>query len=191
MTIIKDIPVTRFYLDFFTLSIEEKKTRIYMTMSVNPRLVTTKYIPCVRKTLEQKIPGIFSTKCFNYKKQPFFKEVVNTELGHLLEHIILEKFCELKSRLGYQNFTIRGNTEWDWFQNPRGMFLITINAQRRDRVIFYKALRESIFIYNALMHTCINDQHVPSAELLTGQKEINRHPLTQIQIQKPLNPPQE
>ncbi len=166
MTIQKGIPATKFSLDFFSLSIEEKIGQIQIVMSVNSNCVTTTNIPCVRDSLKTKIPGIFSTKCFNYKKQPFYEEVANTELAHLFEHIILEKFCELKASLDYEQFTIRGNTEWNWHKNPKGTFLIKLSVKKHDRTIFYQSLKDSIQIYNHIMNTCIIDNHIISGQLL-------------------------
>jgi hypothetical protein len=173
MTIQKGIPATKFNLQFFSLSLRERPGQIHITMTVNPTIVTTTSIPCVRETLQTHLPGIFSTKCFNYQNQSFYDEVINTELAHLFEHIILEKFCELKAALGYNRFIIRGNTEWNWHKNPKGTFLIKLSVSKRDRVIFYKALRESIILYNRLMNTCIQDNHVIPQFVLANPSNLD------------------
>lgn len=165
MTIQKGIPATKFNLEFFSLSIEKKVGQVRIVMSVNPECVTTSNIPCVRDSLRAKLPGIFSTKCFNYKNQSFYQEVANTELAHLFEHIILERFCELKASLGYDRFTIRGNTEWNWHKNPKGTFLIKLSVKKQDRTIFYQSLKDSIQIYNHIMNTCISDKHLAQTQL--------------------------
>lgn len=165
MTIQKGIPATKFNLDFFSLTFREQPGKVLIHMSVDPKMVTTTNIPCVQTSLKAALPGIFSTKCFNYKNQSFYAEVANTELAHLFEHIILEKFCELKASLGYQQFTIRGNTEWNWHKNPKGTFLIKLSVKKSDRIIFYQSLKDSIQIYNHVMNTCISDKHLVQTQL--------------------------
>lgn len=160
MTIIQSPVIPQFSDKYFTLSIRELKTRVRMEMFVGRDMVNTQNLPCVVSELQKRIPEIFTTKCFNYKNQPFIEEVKNTELGHLFEHILLEKFCTNKAAFGYSDFTIRGFTTWDWYKYPRGTFHITVNIKRLERAIFYQSLNQSISIYNAIIEKCLFDNHI-------------------------------
>lgn len=160
MTIINSLAISQFSDKYFTLSIRELKTRVRMEMFVGHEMVNTQNLQCVVAELKKRIPEIFTTKCFNYKNQPFIEEVKNTELGHLFEHILLEKFCTNKANFGFSDFTIRGYTTWDWYKYPRGTFHITVNIKRLERAIFYQSLNQSISIYNAIIEKCLFDDHI-------------------------------
>jgi hypothetical protein len=160
MSIKKNPIVTSFQFNYFTVKIEQYKSKIMMEMIVSPHLVSTAHIPCVIRVLKRELPGVFTTKCFNYSKHSFLKEAARTELGHLFEHILLEQLSDIKTQFGFNNFTINGLTTWNWYKYPRGTFHITIDVSVRERLMFYRALAKSVKIYDSIIENCLADHHI-------------------------------
>jgi hypothetical protein len=76
------------------------------------------------------------SKCFNDRNQCFKKEVKNTEIGHLYEHIVLEyisDYIELKINT---RPNVSGFTCWDWNDKNEGVFEITINTANFEALSF-------------------------------------------------------
>lgn len=93
--------------------------------------------------LEKNIPTIFENECFNYKKVSFRKEVENTEIGHLLEHMILENL-KLLAEEKYGKGDFRGETKWNWKKDKKGKFNIVISAKEIEEEMFIRAFDKSV-----------------------------------------------
>ncbi len=141
-----------FQNDLFSLSIYYNTTNTKIVMALFTPIVNTGYIPQTYKILKKYLPSILRSKCFNKYNYPFRKEVKQTEIGHLLEHILLENICLLKKELGLRNPIHNGLTEWNWKKEP-GIFFINIDASYKDKDVFVKALDKSIFLLLYIFQT--------------------------------------
>lgn len=108
-------------------------------------------MPSVFNILTTYLPGIFTTKCFNKNNHKFIKEVENTEIGHLFEHIILEYFSSEKKAEGLKDTSCWGITCWDWSKDQKGTYYIKISAKSKEKEIFYKALIKSMQLLNMIL----------------------------------------
>ena len=113
-----------------------------MQLLINP--VSTKDFLYTFELLEQYLPSILFSQCFNDEKIPFSKEVRQTEIGHLFEHILLEYLCLNKISLGRKKATYSGVTNWNWKKDKRGTFHIYINSGYADAVFFETSLNQAV-----------------------------------------------
>lgn len=135
----KNLPVL-FTNAFFTLalSIKRKKTYIYIQFKT-PQITTDSHFN-TQYFLEQSLPSIFLSTCYNDRNLPFRREVENTELGHLYEHVLLEYIALLHFTNGGGGRDFIGSTSWDWRKNERGSFQIEINVGKTHEQILIEAL---------------------------------------------------
>lgn len=124
------------------IDIGEVNTEITMEMFIP--VINTKKIRDVVQILEKNLPSVFKSTCFNDYNYSFEKEVANTEIGHLFEHILLEYLCELKRDVGIEAPVHNGLTKWNWYEDKRGVFRISIDAGIKDEQVFEIALHKSI-----------------------------------------------
>lgn len=137
--------------DFFSLSIRQKSSEMYLCMKLFTPAVNTASIPQTYDILLEILPGIYTANCFNDANLPFASEVKRTEIGHLFEHILLEYIYQIKSVRGEKNTMVKGETSWNWKRDPRGMFHIIINIGIQDAPLFPLALRQSIRILQIIL----------------------------------------
>lgn len=153
--------------NLFTLSIDRQKHKIRILMQLLIPQVNTKDFPLTQQLLQLYLPSIFRSTCYNEDNLPFHKEVTQTEVGHLFEHILLEYLCIVQLENGLEEATYEGVTDWNWVREPQGSFHITINTEADDLDILHQALDRSITLMNVI---------------LTGNQTMNaeppRHPLT-------------
>jgi hypothetical protein len=138
--------------DHYSLNLQQRKTRIRITMKLFGNVVNTKTIPHTVKILKKALPSVLHTQCFNDEGLPFVKEVKKTEIGHLFEHILLEYLCLLKLASGRKIATFKGNTNWNWERDTWGTFHITINAGEKDAHLMPQAMDASIKLLNSIIH---------------------------------------
>lgn len=138
---------------FFSLKVfrEEKATKIVMCMKI-AQLTTDNY-PETFDILKTEFPGVLKTKCFNQQNLPFRKEVKNTEIGHLFEHILLEQLKTLKIATGARRVIYDGLTSWNWVRDKRGTFNIKITSGARDLEIFPEALSKAIALTQTILES--------------------------------------
>jgi hypothetical protein len=146
---------------YYSLEIDHKKQSTELTMILTVPTVSTRYIPRTFSILQQLLPTIFDSMCFNDDKLPFISEVKATEVGHLFEHILLEYLCEEKTARGYSDVEYSGETQWNWHEDPRGTFHITISSNENDLDIFKPALARTIALVNTILQSTIG-QDIPS-----------------------------
>lgn len=137
--------------DFFLLQIKHNKTHTTIDMKVLSSIVNTIDLPQTFMILKRELPSILRSKCFNDKNFTFSREVKQTEVGHLFEHILLEHLCIQKLSLGFNKATYSGITNWNWKEEDWGTFHITINTGSKDELLFAKALEKSAKLMKKIM----------------------------------------
>lgn len=108
-------------------------------------------LPHTHQILKSDLPDVLKTKCFNDSNLPFSKEVRNTEIGHLFEHILLQYLCQVKIKNGFEKVTFRGVTKWNWKKEERGTFNISIEIEPEDVEFFHDAFSKTINLFNKIM----------------------------------------
>jgi hypothetical protein len=77
------------------------------------------------RILFRMFPYLAAQRCYNDLHLSFRREATNTEIPHLFEHLLLE--VQRQVRRGIVNpAPIRGQTEWNWTVDPRGVFHVTV-----------------------------------------------------------------
>lgn len=146
---------------FYSLEIDHKKQSTELTMTLTIPTVNTRHIPMTFVILKKSLPSIFDSMCFNDDKLPFQKEVKATEVGHLFEHVLLEYLCEERLARGDVDIEYSGETKWNWREDPRGTFHITISRMENDSDIFKLALAKTIKLINTILQSTI-EKDIPS-----------------------------
>lgn len=136
----------------FSLFIEQNTTSAKIKMLLLKEPINTADIPSTIDILQNFLPNVLTTECFNDQNLPFHHEVKKTEIGHLFEHILLEYMCQLKISKGYKSAVYAGRTKWNWESEPRGVFHIHINCTLKDADIFPIALEKSITLIKIILH---------------------------------------
>lgn len=140
---------------FFSLSIAQKTTSTKIIMQVQHDRIMTSEVPDIVELLNQHLPTVLLTTCYNDDNLPFTVEVKNTEIGHLFEHILLEYLCQLKIAKGHRSAVFSGRTRWNWIRDPKGKFHISLNCGAKDADILPIAIKKT----NTLMQLILkNDQ---------------------------------
>lgn len=136
--------------DLYTLQIYQAKRATNIKMEMIARIYNTQDLPWTISLLKEKLPSIFSSKCFNDNKYSFAREARRTEIGHLFEHILLEYLCKEKIAHGIKNPLHNGWTHWNWEEDALGVFHIKIDSGFTDAEIFDLALIKSIQLLNSV-----------------------------------------
>lgn len=119
----------------------------------SPQYLTTKNFPYTHAILSSILPSVLRTRCFNEQRLPFDREVRETEIAHLFEHIMLEYLCEYKLKSGYKAVKFQGVTDWDWRSEPVGTFHIKINSGYKNSIIFTQALQKSLALIKTILES--------------------------------------
>ncbi len=128
------------------------KDRIVLTQTILSPAIYTGQIPATMEVLLARIPTIFDNECTNYHRHSFYNESKNTEIGHLLEHLILENMKLVKTlKCGKADYS--GVTVWDWEKDKKGTYTITIYAKQSDRELFNKAFNKSVLVLEEIYST--------------------------------------
>jgi hypothetical protein len=151
MTVPNTTPINSIKQPKYSLDIEHQLHKTYLTMNFHDSRVLSSSFPATYEVLEQSLPSIFACKCFNDAGRPFKEEVMDTEIAHLFEHIVLEYLCKNKLAAGADNASFRGETSWNWHIDPRGTFYIWINAGFADTFSFNQACQEAIMLFNQIL----------------------------------------
>ena len=140
--------------DLFLLQIKHDKTYTRIDMRALSSTVNTIDLPQTFMILKKELPSILKSKCFNDKNLTFSREVRQTEIGHLFEHILLEYLCIQKLSLGFNHATYSGVTNWNWTEEAWGTFHITIDTGNEDEFLFVKALEKSTELMKKIYLNC-------------------------------------
>lgn len=123
-----------------SLSITHRKEHTDILMQLFSEHVTTKTLPQTLSYLKKLAPSVLRTTCHNDLHLPFRKEVTDTEIGHLFEHLILD-YCSQHSEDSTR--TYYGLTEWDWHVDKRGTFCISVSLGETEQDLLYRAIAHS------------------------------------------------
>jgi hypothetical protein len=140
-----------FVENMFSLAITQKRTSTKITMDVLYNQLNTSEIPYLFDLLQENLPSVLLTKCYNDLDLPFDEEVRNTELGHLFEHILLEYLCQHKIAKGARAATYAGRTRWNWHRDPLGRFHIHLNCGKKDADILPPALEQTVSLMKLIL----------------------------------------
>jgi hypothetical protein len=143
--------------NLFSLVITHKTTSTKIIMTMHNKTLNTNTLPQTHYLLQQRLPSVLHTQCYNDENLPFSTEVRSTEIGHLFEHILLEYLCQIKISRGYNSAVFSGRTRWNWVRDPRGMFHIYLSCGQKDAQLFPEALEKTI----RLMKIILNDNQEP------------------------------
>lgn len=135
----------------FELNFKQETFETNITLKLLTPIVRTGNIRNTYATLLEVLPSIFESKCFNDEKLSFAKEVLNTEIGHLFEHILLEYLTQLKFTYDNKNISYSGITFWDWHKEEPGIFHIKVHVGLMDSHIFNEALNKSVNLLNKIL----------------------------------------
>lgn len=140
-----------FVENLFSLAIVQKRTSTKITMDLHYNQLNTSEIPSLVEMLEQKLPSVLATTCYNDMELPFHVEVRNTEIGHLFEHILLEYLCQHKIAKGARAATFAGRTKWNWKRDPMGRFHIHLSCGAKDSDILPLALEQTVNLMKIIL----------------------------------------
>jgi len=144
--------------DYFSLSIKQDSKNTKIKMRLFTEIVNTRDIPATYDLLSRKLPGVFTSDCFNEENLSFSQEVKETEIGHLFEHILLENLCKLTSLRGNYFSEFSGETSWDWRKGKKGTFDITLDVGFGINDIFLLALERSVSLTNQIIKSRTSDK---------------------------------
>jgi hypothetical protein len=67
------------------------------------------------------LPGLATHRCVNDDSRTFAEELVDTEIPHLFEHVVLELMANAGSPR-----SLKGETAWDFRRDGRGVFRVSL-----------------------------------------------------------------
>jgi hypothetical protein len=140
-----------FVENLFSLAIIQRQTRTKIIMDLLYNQISTKEIPFIFDLLQEKLPSVLATTCYNDLNLPFDEEVRNTEIGHLFEHILLEYLCQHKLAKGAKSATYIGRTSWNWVRDPRGRFHIHLTCGKKDADILPLAIEKTVGLMKIIL----------------------------------------
>ncbi|MDX1932905.1 MAG: hypothetical protein SFU56_09900 [Capsulimonadales bacterium] len=128
------------------ISVKPEVRRISMVVDTEgPDCFLTSQMPHITRGLFRLIPRLASHTCHNGKGKSFRQECRNTEIPHLFEHLIIE--LQLMAQQNADDH-LRGETEWNWQQDPYGRFHVTVEYQ--DEMLAIGSIRLAERILAAL-----------------------------------------
>jgi hypothetical protein len=131
---------------YFTIFRIENKKKLELEMVMNTPIVNTKHLTHTMDFITNHCPNVLKTDCFNDSHLPFRIEVQETEIAHLLEHIILDEWCAQEVSKGAETATYSGNTSWNWLNEPRGTFHISFDLPKEESIFIEALSKASLFI---------------------------------------------
>lgn len=135
----------------FTIHIYQTSQKTYLTMRMFTPHINTESIPETTAFLDKFYPQVLQTECFNDGGRQFSHEVKETEVGHLFEHILIEKIYQCQKGLENQKIAVNGHTRWNWRNEPRGTFHIRIDRGSFDYLDVISCLDETICLIEQLL----------------------------------------
>lgn len=144
---------TSYTSPLFSLSLQREEKLMYMKMQIHSETITTKSLPHTLSILKEVCPRVLKTQCFNNDNLPFYKEVQNTEIAHMFEHILLAHLCEMCIKHEIKGVVFNGKTNWNWIREKKGLFHIYIHPIDMVSSLFYQATRRAIEITEFIMNS--------------------------------------
>ncbi len=137
--------------DNYKLELKIKGNSIAIKLIMLTPYVNTQKLLHTYSYFKNNLPTILQSDCYNAENLPFNIEIANTELGHLFEHILLEKLCEEKILHGQNEATFSGNTSWNWKKDPYGVFNIFVEIDNSDLNLINNSLLKTCAIFSAFL----------------------------------------
>jgi len=171
--------------NLFSLAVTQKTRTTNIIMQSNNHL-TTASLPHTSAILKLYLPHVLETECFNEEGLPFAFEVKRTEIGHLLEHILLEYLCEFKIAKGHTEAVFAGRTKWNWLRDPRGKFHIHLNCGKKDADILKPAVEKTIDLMRIILQTDISSLAMQRKLLIGSNGSKNGKQETKLSVKNPV-----
>ena len=127
--------------------------RTDISMVMKSKNISTKRFPRTKKILEQDLPEVLCTECFNDKRLPFDKEVEDTEIAHLLEHILLQLLYSEKTKLIKAKTEYNGNTKWNWKKETFGTFHIEVDSGYSDGNLLKNSIKQAVELTEKIINS--------------------------------------
>ncbi|MBC7807273.1 MAG: hypothetical protein H7145_14120 [Akkermansiaceae bacterium] len=126
----------------------------------DPDRYLTSQVPHLPRALFRVLPSMATHTCHNDDGVPFRKECQRTEIPHLFEHLVLELQSQAQTAT-----VLRGDTEWNWRETPRGFFTVTVDYDNELLVIGAIKLAERMIVAMDLNDVDALDMPVEIARL--------------------------
>lgn len=147
---------------YFSLKVVHRERELKIKMDMLTPIFDTRAIPQTYEILKKELPSIMHSKCFNENNFAFAKEVRNTEIGHLFEHILLEYICERKRMMGVKNPIHNGLTSWNWQKEAQGRFHISLDVWKTEEdIVKIAVVKTSDLLTKILMSSSLNGIYKP------------------------------
>ncbi len=127
-------------------SINFSEDHCIVRVRVSNHLLKTSQIEGFADYLLEELPGLSNHHCHNYNNQPFTQELKDTELAHVLEHVLIE-LITLKDK-SIRN--LAGSTAWNWRESPRGTYDVEIACT--NKYVVKETLAQSIALIASIAH---------------------------------------
>lgn len=128
-------------------------TCVEMILRVQQQAAWTDDFPQTTAILEQHLPSVLNTQCFNEWNLPFAEEVEATSMGHLFEHIALDYLCYDKVSTHHTDARFKGHTRWNWEKFPEGSFLVCLEVAAADQSLLLSALPKTIYLTEQILRS--------------------------------------
>lgn len=152
---------------YYSLRVNQKDSELKIRMDMLVPIFDTKILPQTYSILKKELPSIMNSKCFNENNLSFAKEVKNTEIGHLFEHILLEYISDLKRLKVIDNPIHNGLTSWNWQKEMQGRFHILIDVPRIDKDVVDIAILKSLELLTTIIESSESIRGYPQNPLYT------------------------
>lgn len=143
-------------------------------MRLNISSTGTRSFPQTYKILKKLLPAIYKHKCLNGEELPFEEEVLDTEIGHLFEHIAMEYLHQLKNRHQCQNRKVSGETSWDWSKEARGTFHIVVDSLREEENLLNRALNKAAVLMSDILKSGLTASPSTAPLFLPGRPALSK-----------------
>ena len=131
------------------ITVEESRVDIVVGVDAGFEIRTSAYPEAVASILEL-LPGLSRHRCECGSAHGIERELADTELPHLLEHVVLELMV-----LAGSPRTLAGCTTWDFKRDGKGVFHVRIEYD--DDLVALGAVREGIEFVN----TAVEGEDLP------------------------------
>lgn len=111
----------------------------------DPASYTTQGEAHIPRRLFKMFPRMAAQRCGNDHDYCFRREAQSTEIPHVFEHLLLEIQDQVRRGAGA---ALAGETHWNWTQDPRGRFYVTVDYD--NEIVALGAIRLAERVINAL-----------------------------------------
>ena len=129
-------------------AIDFQQGKSFIALLVSPDSIKTSQMPGFREAILSKMPELRFHKCDNGLGNSFADELLDTEVAHVFEHVLIEIISQMDGSVD----NIRGLTTWNWRKDPRWLYRIEIAYDVSDTVL--AALRSTFAILDEVFQLC-------------------------------------